>query len=519
MRVTVLGTGYVGLVSGACLSDFGHEVVCVDKETKKIAALKRGTMPIFEPGLEEVVASNVAARRLFFTTSLKRGVKGARVIIIAVGTPARHGDGFADINFVFAAARQIAPLIAGFTVIVIKSTVPVGAGDEVERIIRSLRPDADLAVVSNPEFLREGTAVRDFKRPDRIVVGTNDERARAVMDELYLPLTPAPLLYTERRTSELIKYAANAFLAMKITFINEISDLCERLGADVQDLAQAIGLDHRIGPHFLQAGPGYGGSCFPKDTLAIVRTAQTAGSPVRLIEAVVSINERRKHAMADRIVASCGGSVADKRIAILGLTFKANTDDMRDAPSLSIIPQLQAAGAEIVAYDPQGMEHARRMLPGVELAPNAYEAVKGADALVVITEWDAFRELDLGRVKLLMRKPNVVDLRNIYLPEEMTKHGFVYDRIGHRGSELTFADEFSGRDIDVGTVRDRLAPLHAKSHETRVRGQRTRRNPRIRLPVEPSSPRPLTAFNGHGALPYLRDEASPAERTDVEPLA
>jgi UDPglucose 6-dehydrogenase len=431
MRVAMIGTGYVGLVSGACFADFGHVVTCVDKDASKIARLEKGEIPIFEPGLDELVSRNRREGRLKFSTESAEAVREADAVFIAVGTPSRRGDGHADLSYVYAAAEEIAKQIDGFTVIVTKSTVPVGTGDEIEAILKRVRPDGLYAVVSNPEFLREGAAINDFKRPDRVVVGAEDERAQAVMRELYRPLylNETPILFTDRRTSELIKYAANAFLAMKITFINEIADLSEALGADVQQVARGIGLDGRIGSKFLHAGPGYGGSCFPKDTLALVRTAAGAGSPVRLIETTVEVNDARKKAMAGKVIKAMGGTVAGKRIGVLGLTFKPNTDDMRDAPSLDIIPALQAAGAVVQAFDPEGHE-APQLLRDVDFKPGPYEAAEDADALVIITEWDQFRALDLDRVKLLMRKPLVVDLRNVYRPAEMRAMGFDYRSIG-----------------------------------------------------------------------------------------
>ncbi len=432
MRVAMVGTGYVGLVSGACFSDFGHEVVCVDKDGAKIEALRSGRVPIFEPGLEELVATNVRAGRLSFTTELAGAVSGADAVFIAVGTPSRRGDGFADLSFVYAAAREIAGSLSGYTVIVTKSTVPVGTGDEVERIVREARPDADFAVVSNPEFLREGAAIQDFKRPDRIVIGAEDERGARAVSDLYRPLylNQAPILVTGRRTAELTKYAANAFLATKITFINEIADLCERVGADVQQVARGIGLDNRIGSKFLHAGPGYGGSCFPKDTVALMKTAQDHGSPMRLVETVVAVNDQRKRAMARKVIAACGGSVRGKRIALLGLTFKPNTDDMRDAPSLAIASALQDAGAAVTAYDPEGTEQARPLLPDVEFATDPYGCAQGADAVVLVTEWDEFRALDLKRLRASLGSPVLIDLRNVYPPDEMERHGFVYVSIG-----------------------------------------------------------------------------------------
>jgi UDPglucose 6-dehydrogenase len=431
MRVAMIGTGYVGLVSGACFADFGHVVTCIDKDAGKIARLNAGEIPIFEPGLEQLVAANVREGRLLFATDAAEAVRTADAVFIAVGTPSRRGDGYADLSYVHAAAEEVAGMVEGFTVVVTKSTVPVGTGDEIEAIIARTRPDADVAVVSNPEFLREGAAISDFKRPDRVVVGTEDERAKAVMRELYRPLflNETPILFTARRTSELIKYAANAFLAMKITFINEMADLCEAVGADVQQVSRGIGLDGRIGRKFLNAGPGYGGSCFPKDTLALVRTATDAGSPLRLIEATVAVNDARKAAMADKIAAALGGDVAGKTVGLLGLTFKPNTDDMRDAPSLAIVPALQAMGAAVQAFDPEGHE-AKALLKGVDFKTNAYEVADGADVVVLITEWDQFRALDLDRLKAGMRQPVLVDLRNVYNPVEMKARGFSYFSVG-----------------------------------------------------------------------------------------
>jgi UDPglucose 6-dehydrogenase len=435
MRLTMVGVGYVGLVTGACLSDFGHEVVCVDRDEAKIAGLKRGKIPIYEPGLSEIVANSSSAGRLSFTTHLGDGVKGAQAIFIAVGTPSAPGSDRADLSYVYEAAREIGGLLAGqdgYTVVVTKSTVPVGTGDAIERILREAAPSARFSVVSNPEFLREGSAIKDFKLPDRIVIGVEDEEARRVMADIYRPLflNQGPAMFTGRRTSELIKYSANAFLAMKVTFINEIGNLCEAVGADVQEVARGVGLDNRIGRKFLNAGPGFGGSCFPKDMLALAETARDAGSPLRIVETVIDVNEKRKSSMAERVKRACGGSLAGKRIAALGLTFKPNTDDMRSAPSLAIVPALQAAGASVTAYDPKGMHEAERLLPGVAFAAGAYECLTGADALVIITEWEAFRALDLARVKSLLRQPIVVDLRNIYRPDEMAAHGFVYQSIG-----------------------------------------------------------------------------------------
>ncbi|MEA1834800.1 UDP-glucose/GDP-mannose dehydrogenase family protein [Methylobacterium durans] len=432
MRIAMIGSGYVGLVSGACFADFGHSVVCVDRDPAKINALNAGRIPIYEPGLDALVSDNVRQDRLTFTTEMGEAVAKADAVFIAVGTPSRRGDGFADLSFVYAAAREIARNLSGYTVVVTKSTVPVGTGDEVERILREAAPQAEVAVVSNPEFLREGAAIADFKRPDRIVIGAEDERAAEVMREVYRPLylNAAPILVTGRRTAELTKYAANAFLATKITFINEIADLCEQVGANVQEVARGIGLDNRIGAKFLHAGPGYGGSCFPKDTLALVKTAQDAGTPVRLVETVVAVNDQRKRAMARKVVAACGGQVRGKVIALLGLTFKPNTDDMRDAPSLSIVAGLQDAGATVRAYDPEGMDQARALLPDITYATDPYDCAEGADALVLVTEWDAFRALDFDRMKATMAAPVVVDLRNVYRPEDMARRGLRYSSIG-----------------------------------------------------------------------------------------
>jgi UDPglucose 6-dehydrogenase len=433
MRITMIGSGYVGLVSGTCFADFGHRVTCVDQIEAKIKTLQNGKIPIFEPGLEDLVAANVKAGRLSFTTKLKDAVSNAEVIFIAVGTPSRRGDGHADLSYIYAAAREIAVNIKNYTVIAVKSTAPVGTGDEVARIIAETNPDADFSVVSNPEFLREGAAISDFKHPDRIVIGVNDDiRARETMTEVYRPLylNQAPLLFTSRRASELIKYAANAFLAMKITFINEIAELCEKVGADVQEVSRGIGLDQRIGSKFLHAGPGYGGSCFPKDTLALVKTAQDNESPLRLIETTVAINDQRKRAMATKIIRSIGGTARGKTIAILGLTFKPNTDDMREAPSLNIIQALEDAGAKVKAYDPEGMEAAKELLPNVKFTDDPYTAAEGADALVIVTEWSAFRALDLKQIKQLLKSPVIVDLRNIYSRQEIEKNGLKYYGIG-----------------------------------------------------------------------------------------
>ncbi|KQY35994.1 UDP-glucose 6-dehydrogenase [Caulobacter sp. Root487D2Y] len=432
MRVAMIGAGYVGLVSGACFADFGHEVVCVDRDADRIRRLTAGDMPIFEPGLDELAMRNVREGRLGFASDPAEAVGQADAVFIAVGTPSRRGDGHADLSYVYAAAEEIAGLIDGFTVVVMKSTVPVGTGDEVEAIIRRARPEADFAVVSNPEFLREGAAIEDFKRPDRVVVGCDDRRAEDLMRELYRPLflNETPVVFTGRRTSELIKYAANAFLAMKITFINEMADLCEKVGADVQQ--------KRIGGKFLNAGPGYGGSCFPKDTVALARTASDHGAPIRLIETTVAVNDARKKAMVDKVVRALGGEMRGRTIALLGLTFKPNTDDMRDAPALEIITGLQALGARVQGYDPEGMREAGRLVAGVDFRPGPYEAVEGADAVVIVTEWDQFRALDLERVKGLLRRPVVVDLRNIYRPEDMAEQGFAYVGVGRpqgRGPE------------------------------------------------------------------------------------
>lgn len=432
MHITMIGAGYVGLVSGACFSDFGHEVTCVDLDAKKIERLEKGEIPIYEPGLQALVAENAKAGRLNFTTDLASAVKRADVVFIAVGTPSRRGDGHADLSYVHTAAADIARALDGFTVIVNKSTVPVGTGDEVERIIAQTKPDADFVVVSNPEFLREGAAIDDFKRPDRIVVGLEDERARPVMEEVYRPLylNQSPLMFTGRRTAELIKYAANAFLAMKITFINEMADLCEKAGGDVQAVARGIGLDNRIGAKFLNAGPGYGGSCFPKDTLALVKTGQDFDSPLRLIETTVAVNDQRKRAMGRKVIAACGGDVRGKTIGILGLTFKPNTDDMRDAPSIAIIQALRDAGANVRAYDPEGMDMAKSVIEGIGYAIDAYDAAKDADCLVLVTEWNQFRSLDLKRVKEVMSAPVLVDLRNVYRRAEVEAQGFAYWAIG-----------------------------------------------------------------------------------------
>lgn len=438
MRVVMIGTGYVGLVSGTCFSEFGADVICVDKEQDKIDDLNAGKIPIFEPGLEDLFSKNIKAGRLRFTTDVKIAVSGADAVFICVGTPTDPVSGHADLSSVFAAASDIAEAIDSYSVIVTKSTVPVGTGEKVEKVIRKLSPDADFDVVSNPEFLREGSAINDFMRPDRIVIGSNSERAKEVMRSLYRPLflIETPILFTQLQTSELIKYAANTFLAMKITFINEIADLCEKVGADVQDVAKGIGLDGRIGSKFLHAGPGYGGSCFPKDTLALVNTADSAGSPLRIIETVVEVNNKRKTSMVDRIVAACDGSLEDKIIAVLGVTFKPNTNDMRESPSLDILPALQSAGATIRAYDPEGMDEAKDLLANIIWCENSYETMQGSDALVIITEWNAFRGLDFERVKNLLKKPVLVDLRNIYNPDDMVKIGINYHCLGRPSKKV-----------------------------------------------------------------------------------
>ncbi|HQS95363.1 MAG: UDP-glucose 6-dehydrogenase [Novosphingobium sp. 17-62-19] len=432
MKIAMVGSGYVGLVSGACFADFGHDVVCIDKDESKIARLLDGVMPIYEPGLAELVAANVKAGRLSFSTDLASAIQDAQAVFIAVGTPSRRGDGHADLSYVRAVAQELATNIKTPTVVVTKSTVPVGTGDEVERIIRESGTQVQFAVVSNPEFLREGAAIGDFKRPDRIVIGAEEDWARGVMKEVYRPLflNRAPILFTSRRSSELIKYAANAFLATKITFINEMADLCEKVGGDVQDVARGIGLDGRIGGKFLHAGPGYGGSCFPKDTLALLKTAEDFGSPVRLVEAVVKVNDSRKRAMGRKVIEALGGDARGKRVALLGLTFKPNTDDMRDAPSIAIVQTLLDGGAEVVAYDPEGMDAAAAMMPGIRMVGNTYEAVDGADAVALVTEWDAFRALDFNKLKSLMNAPVMVDLRNVYDPAEVRAAGFAYSSVG-----------------------------------------------------------------------------------------
>jgi UDPglucose 6-dehydrogenase len=452
MRVAMIGTGYVGLVSGACFADFGHHVVCVDKDASRVALLERGEIPIYEPGLPELIHTNRRERRLSFRTDVTQAVRSAEAVFIAVGTPSRRGDGHADLSYVYAAAREIAAALSGPTVVITKSTVPIGTGDEIERIIRTARPDADVAVVSNPEFLREGAAIHDFKHPDRIVVGTNDERARQVMADLYRPLYlgATPMLNTDRRTAELIKYAANAFLATKITFINEIADLCERVGADIQDVSRGMGLDNRIGGKFLHAGPGFGGSCLPKDAVALMKTAEAHQTSLHLVETIVAVNDRRKRAMARKVAAALGGDLHGSTIAVLGLTFKPQTDDIREAPALSLIAALQEMGVTLRAYDPAGMEQARKLLPGIIYCEHAYSCAEGADALVIVTEWEQFRALDFRRLKQLMARPILVDLRNIYRPAEVERHGFVYVGVGRRFSAQATRDA----DIEVNPVAD-----------------------------------------------------------------
>ena len=431
MKVAMIGTGYVGLVSGACFADLGHKVVCVEIDETKIARLRRGEIPIYEPGLDDIVARNVEAGRLSFTADAAEAVPDCDAVFICVGTPPRE-DGDADLSWVHAAARGIAGHLSGYTVVVDKSTVPVGTGDEVEAIIREANPEADFDVASNPEFLREGNAIDDFMKPDRIVIGTNTARARDIMQALYRPLMLAetPVVHTSRATAELTKYAANAFLAMKVTFINEIADICERVGADVQDVSRGIGLDSRIGTKFLQAGAGFGGSCFPKDTLALTGTARKVGRPTQIVEAVMAANAERKRRMAEKVIAACGGNIADKTIGVLGVTFKPNTDDMRDAPSLDILPLLQQAGARIRAYDPEGMGEARKHLKDIEWVEEAYGVMPSADALLILTEWNEFRVLDLDRVRRELKRPLMIDLRNIYTPDEMARAGFEYHSVG-----------------------------------------------------------------------------------------
>ena len=467
MRVTMIGAGYVGLVSGACFADFGHQVTCIDKDAAKIAALNRGEIPIFESGLAELVESNMRQGRLDFAAEASR-IGEADAIFIAVGTPSRRGDGHADLSFVYQAVREIAPLLNSAAVVITKSTVPVGTGDEIENILREKRPDADIQVVSNPEFLREGAAIRDFKHPDRIVVGSDDDRARKVLAEIYRPLylNAAPIIYVNRRTAELIKYASNAFLATKITFINEIADLCEQVGADVQEVARGMGLDNRIGAKFLHPGPGFGGSCLPKDTSALIKTAHDHGLSLRLVETVSAVNEQRKRAMARKVVQALGGSVRGKTIAVLGLTFKPNTDDTRDSPSIPLITALQDLGATVRGYDPAGMEQAKPHLPGVHYCHSAYSAAEGADAMVIATEWAQFRALDLSRLKRLMTQPVIVDLRNIYRADEMRRAAFHYVPIG-RGAlkrnivpesdpRLVTEQQAAGRIFEIAINRGRV---------------------------------------------------------------
>jgi len=436
MRVVMIGTGYVGLVSGACFADFGHHVTCIDKDSRKIEQLQRGEIPIFEIGLSELVGTNMRQGRLEFSTHPAPALREADAVFIAVGTPSRRGDGYADLSYVYAAVREIAPLLSGSTIVVTKSTVPVGTGDEIEAILRDMRSRDDFAVASNPEFLRESAAIHDFKHPDRIVIGTDNPRARHVLEELYRPLylNKAPILYTSRRTAELIKYTANAFLATKITFINEIADLCEKVGADVQEVARGIGLDNRIGSKFLHAGPGYGGSCFPKDASALIKTAHDHGGSVRIVETVVAVNEQRKRAMARKVTAALEAPVRGKTVAVLGLTFKPNTDDMREAPSIALITALLDVGVTVRAYDPAGMEQAKIVLPDIDYCDGPYSTAEGAHALAIVTEWEQFRALDLNRLKKIMASPIMIDLRNIYPPEELAKAGFIYDSIGRPNS-------------------------------------------------------------------------------------
>ena len=434
MKIAIIGSGYVGLVTGACLADFGHEIVSVDRDAAKIAQLNNGQIPIFEPGLTELIQTNRREQRLHFTTNLSEAVAEADVIFIAVGTPRRESDGHADLSHVYDVARDIGRALRKSAVIVTKSTVPVGTADEIERILHDCKAPEGFAVASNPEFLREGAAIRDFKFPDRIVIGTTDQKSRDIMAEVYRPLfiNQAPLMFTDRRTAELIKYAANAFLATKITFINEMADLCEAVGADVQSVARGMGLDNRIGTKFLHAGPGYGGSCFPKDTLALVKSGQDHGAPQRIVEAVVQVNDQRKRAMARRIINACGNDIRGKTIGILGLTFKPNTDDIRDSPAISIVTALQDGGARIVAYDPHGMEQFKSLFPDITYARDAYHCAEGVSALAITTEWEAFRALDLKRIKSLMASPALIDLRNIYRPEDAARHGFTYQSIGRK---------------------------------------------------------------------------------------
>jgi UDPglucose 6-dehydrogenase len=454
MRIAMIGTGYVGLVSGACFADFGHQVTCVDKDGDKIASLNRGEIPIFEPGLDALVTSNVKAGRLDFTTDLATPVAAADAVFIAVGTPSRRGDGHADLTYVYAAAREIAAALSGFTVVITKSTVPVGTGDEVERLIHDANPKADVVVASNPEFLREGAAIRDFKLPDRIVVGTSDERGRKVLGDVYRPLSlnQAPMMFTARRTAELIKYAANAFLATKITFINEMADLAEKVGADVQEVARGIGLDNRIGSKFLHAGPGFGGSCFPKDTRALLKIAQDHDVQLRIVEAVLSVNDNRKRAMARKVAGAAGGSLRGKTVAVLGLTFKPDTDDMREAPSIPLVTGLLDMGAKVRAHDPIGMEQARRELPDIEYCDDPYKCARGADVVVIVTEWTQFRALDLARLKREMAGSLFIDLRNIYSPQEIEACGFIYESVGRGTSAPQFRPVRVRSDTSNGSV-------------------------------------------------------------------
>jgi UDPglucose 6-dehydrogenase len=459
VRVTMIGAGYVGLVSGACLADFGHHVTCIDKDARRVSALKRGVIPIFEPGLSELVGSNVDQGRFEFDVEL-RAVAEAEAVFIAVGTPSRRGDGHADLTFVYEAVRDIAPLLSPGTVVITKSTVPVGTGDEIERILREQRPLLPVQVVSNPEFLREGAAIRDFKHPDRIVVGTDDAQAREVLAEIYRPLylNAAPILYVGRRTAELIKYASNAFLATKITFINEMADLCERVGADVQEVARGMGLDNRIGPKFLRAGPGFGGSCFPKDATALLKTAHDHGAQLRIVETVTAVNEHRKRAMARKVLAALEGPIRGTTIAVLGLTFKPNTDDTRDSPAVPLITALKDMGARVRCYDPAGMEHAKLQLPDVAFCESVYDAAENADAVVIATEWEQFRALDLKRLRRIMAQPVIVDLRNIYRCEDMRRAKFRYVGVG--SGEVI--DSKRGRDVRPrrpAAVHDRLTSI------------------------------------------------------------
>ena len=476
MRIAMIGTGYVGLVSGACLADFGHNVICVDKDTKKIAALKRGEIPIYEPGLQDLVSKNVAECRLTFGNDVGEAVSAADAVFIAVGTPSRRGDGHADLSYVYGAAREIAQALDGFTIVITKSTVPVGTGDEVERIISAVRPGADMVVVANPEFLREGAAIHDFKHPDRIVIGTEDERARQVISEIYRPLNlnQVPILFTSRRTAELTKYAANAFLATKITFINEIADLCEKAGADVQDLARGIGLDNRIGAKFLHAGPGFGGSCFPKDIRALIKTAQDNEVPLRIIEAVAMANETRKRAMARKVSAMFAGVLRGKTVAVLGLSFKPNTDDMRESPSLALITALQDMGASVRAFDPAAMEQAKALLNDVTYVESPYDCADGADALVIATEWEQFRALDLDRLHDLMACPVVIDLRNVYRSAEMGKYGFAHACIGRPLARPIAETSWPDRHANVGgpSLPARRFPVSPQTSHTEVTGRK-----------------------------------------------